>query len=158
MRNRIHNSSNPYQVYDKYPRALCVCSAGLLRSPTTAVVLAGDDYKYNTRAVGADSGHALVPLDPVHLVWADVIVFAERCHFDLAKAEERIQSKNPELKWEDSIMSNKPVYILNIPDQYEYRHPTLVAEIKDRFKQALKQADGATSGVFEVPRSPSMYS
>jgi len=61
LRNRIHNSSNPYQ--GKFKRVLCVCSAGLLRSPTTAFVLSQEPYNYNTRAAGIVDDYALVPVD-----------------------------------------------------------------------------------------------
>ncbi len=72
MFNRVHNAGNPYQ--GGYKKVLCVCSAGLLRSPTAAVVLAQDPFNYNTRAVGTDKGHAFMPLETVHLTWADEIV------------------------------------------------------------------------------------
>ena len=46
--NAMHNCTNPYQTGTE--KILCVCSAGLLRSPT----LAGELYKrgFNTRAAG----------------------------------------------------------------------------------------------------------
>lgn len=49
--NRIANASNKFQ--GSYKRVLCVCSAGLLRSPTAALVLSKDPYNFNTRACGA---------------------------------------------------------------------------------------------------------
>ena len=48
--NRLGNSRNIYQGKDK--RVLCVCSAGLLRSPTAANVL-HKEFGYNTRACGS---------------------------------------------------------------------------------------------------------
>ena len=50
LMNRIANSTNPFQK--DYKRVLCVCSAGLLRSPTAAYVLSQAPYNYNTRAAG----------------------------------------------------------------------------------------------------------
>ena len=58
-RNRLHNATNPYQ--GSYKKVLCVCSAGMLRAPTAAVVLSRPPYDFNTRAVGTDLGTALIP-------------------------------------------------------------------------------------------------
>lgn len=70
--NRKWNSHNEYQ--GKHKRVLCVCSAGLLRSPTAAWVLSNPPYNFNTRAAGIDVGHALIPVDDVLIEWADEIV------------------------------------------------------------------------------------
>lgn len=70
--NRLANSSNIYQ--GKFKRVLCVCSAGLLRSPTAAFVLSQEPYNYNTRAAGLIKEFALVPVDEVLIRWADEIV------------------------------------------------------------------------------------
>lgn len=67
--NRIFNSGNPNQ--GDYKRMLCVCSAGLLRSPTTAYVLSQAPYNYNTRAAGLVADFALIPVDEVLLRWAE---------------------------------------------------------------------------------------
>ena len=75
MNNRLYNCKNPYQGDAK--KVLCVCSAGLLRSPTAAVVL-NREYGYNTRACGTEVGHALIPLDETLMHWADEIVVMDR--------------------------------------------------------------------------------
>lgn len=75
--NRMWNIKNPYQ--GNALKVLCVCSAGLLRSPTTANVL-HKKYGYNTRAAGVDTDHALIPVDEVLLEWADQIVCMENTH------------------------------------------------------------------------------
>ncbi len=68
------NVGNPYQ--SDFKKVLCVCSAGLLRSPTAAWVLSRDPWNFNTRAVGYSEEYALVVLDVVQLAWAnDVVVF-----------------------------------------------------------------------------------
>lgn len=74
MNNRMHNSTNPYQGDAK--KVLCACSAGLLRSPTAAVVL-NREYGYNTRACGIEPSFALIPFDEVLAHWADEIVVME---------------------------------------------------------------------------------
>lgn len=113
--NALHNCKNPFQ--GKFPKALCVCSAGLLRSPTIAYVLSNNGF--NVRAAGVHD-YALVPLDEVLVEWADVIVFAERNHY------EAYVTNNGEPK--------KPFFILGIPDMFEFRDPELVKIVQDKLK------------------------
>lgn len=114
--NRIHNSGNPYQ--GKYKRVLCVCSAGLLRSPTTAFVLSQEPYNFNTRAAGIDTGHALIPVDEVLIAWADEIVCMDEYQ------QKRLQE-----------LTKKPVHNLRIGDNFEYRDKGLIAIVKMRAKE-----------------------
>jgi len=116
MLNRVHNSTNPNQ--GKFKRVLCVCSAGLLRSPTVAYVLSQEPYNYNTRAAGIEESYALIPVDQVLLSWAQEIVCV---------------SKSQKRRLEDSLIEfgyKKPVVCLDIPDNFEYRDPELIAAIK----------------------------
>lgn len=127
--NRKHNAHNPYQ--GKYKHVLCVCSAGLLRSPTTAWVLSNEPYNFNTRSVGIDVGHALIPLDEVLIEWADEIV----CMDEYQK--KRIQE-----------MTEKPVYNLRIGDNFEYRDKGLCKMIQMRYDEIVLKK-GETD---EVPK------
>lgn len=117
--NALHNCSNPYQ--GQYKKVLCVCSAGLLRSPTTAIVLQRT-YNYNTRACGVHD-YALIQFDDVLGTWADEIVCVEQ-----------------------SIANNIPdqfknkVITLNIPDRYEYMNPELQEIIKEQYDNALRNS------------------
>lgn len=120
--NRKWNCQNEYQHYDKYKRILCVCSAGLLRSPTTAWVLSNEPYNFNTRAVGIDVGHALIPLDDVLLEWADEIVCMDEYQ------QKVLQEK-----------TKKIVHNLKIGDSFEYRDKGLVTMIKMRAKEIWGQ-------------------
>lgn len=114
--NRKHNAHNPYQ--GSFKKVLCVCSAGLLRSPTAAWVLSNEPFHRNTRACGIDVGHALIPLDDVLLEWADEIV----C-MDAHQAKE-VRAK-----------TSKPVLCLDIDDSYAFRDTALVHKIRERYKQ-----------------------
>lgn len=114
MRNRLWNCRNPNQGTTL--KVLTVCSAGLLRSPTLAHILSSDPYNFNTRAVGLDEGHALIPLDDVHLEWADVVFCMDR-----SMAEE-VERKGFEGQ----------IFNLSVPDNFEYRDPELVNIMKDR--------------------------
>jgi predicted protein tyrosine phosphatase len=116
LMNRLANSTNPYQ--GKYKRVLCVCSAGLLRSPTAAWVLSQEPYNFNTRAAGITKEFALVPVDKVLLHWADEIV--------VMKPDQAEQIR-------DLLDTPKPIVVLNIPDEFSYRDPTLIELIKTAY-------------------------
>lgn len=120
LRNRMHNCKNPYQ--EDYKKVLCVCSAGLLRSPTAALVLSQDPYCFNTRAAGLDEGHALIPVDEVLIEWADEIICMDEYQ------QVRL----------DALAPNKPVYNLNIADSYSYRDNKLAEEIREKYDEAKK--------------------
>jgi len=118
--NRLANVQNEYQNIDKYKRVLCLCSAGLLRSPTAALVLSQEPFNFNTRAAGVSTEYALVLIDEFLIRWADEIV-----------------CMGPEQKQTLDFLMHKdnktPVYVLNIPDDYEYRDPKLMKLIAERY-------------------------
>lgn len=122
--NRKWNCNNPNQ--GEFKRVLCVCSAGLLRSPTLAWVLSNEPYNYNTRACGLDTGHALIPIDDVLLEWADEIFCMDEY------MEKRIRE-----------LTHKPVTNLRIGDNFEYRDKGLLTIIKLRLDDLTK---GDTNG------------
>jgi len=119
LMNRLANARNPYQ--GKHKKVLCVCSAGLLRSPTTALVLSQEPFNYNTRAAGMTPEFALIPVDRVLLHWADEIV----CMDDRQKAQ-----------LEGMLEETKPIIVLNVPDQYGYRDPDLMKIIRASYESA----------------------
>lgn len=114
--NRLANCSNRFQTDAK--RVLCVCSAGLLRSPTTANVL-HQQYGYNTRAAGIEDEYALIPMDDVLATWADEIVAVEE------SVAARIRARFPE--YADKLVT------LAIPDRHEWNHEDLRAEIINQY-------------------------
>ena len=118
MNNRLWNTKNPHQ--GRYKRVLCVCSAGLLRSPTAALVLSQEPYNYNTRAAGAMADFALVPVDGVLIDWAEEIVCMEQSHANALQ--------------DNFDVSRKTIHVLGIPDNFAYRDSKLVELIKDRYK------------------------
>lgn len=118
--NRIANTSNRFQGETK--KVLCVCSAGLLRSPTMAVVLSQEPYNYNTRAAGLSKEYALIPVDEVLLHWADEIVCAES--WMAQEIEEMLTALG---------LQHKDLIALDIPDQYGYRHPKLMELIREKY-------------------------
>ena len=124
--NRLNNCTNPYQ--GDFKKVLCVCSAGLLRSPTAAWVLSQEPYNFNTRAAGATEDFALVPVDEVLLTWADEVV---------TMGPEQAETINTLLKIL-GLYDPPKVISLDIPDNFRYRDPQLVELIKQRYDERTK--------------------
>lgn len=117
LMNRLGNAKNPHQGNHK--KVLCVCSAGLLRSPTAALVLSQPPFNYNTRAAGMVPQFALINVDRVLLNWADEIVCMEK---EQQEALEKV--------------TDKPIICLDIQDSYEYRESRLIWLIAEKYKAA----------------------
>lgn len=125
MNNRLANAQNQFQ--GKRKRVLCVCSAGLLRSPTIAWVLSNEPYGFNVRAAGVATEYALVPVDNVLLDWADEIVCAEEDHAVQVRAMlEKFGGA--------SQLIDTPVHVLSVPDRYKFRDPELVELVEQAVK------------------------
>ena len=122
LMNRLANCTNRYQ--GEYKRVLCVCSAGLLRSPTAAFVLSQEPYNFNTRAAGLTPEFALVPVDRVLLEWADEIVVMS------AQQAEQIRAM---------LEDEKPIVVLRIPDNFRYRDPELIRLIRESYDKHTKE-------------------
>lgn len=125
LMNRLGNCKNYNQGESK--KVLCVCSAGLLRSPTAAIVLSREPFNFNTRAVGIIKQFALIPIDEVLLEWADEVVCMEQEQYDLLKK-----------------MTKKPIVCLEIQDSYEYRDEGLMWLIEAKYKQIKEKKDELT--------------
>lgn len=117
--NRLANCHNKYQGSAK--RVLCICSAGLLRSPTAANVL-HKEYGHNTRAAGISIDFALIPVDAVLLAWADEIVVMESW---------MTHNLPPEF--------DKPIICLQIEDNYEFMDEELQRKILTKYKEKTNE-------------------
>lgn len=111
-RNQLTNIHNPYQTDAK--RVLCVCSMGLLRSPSLANVL-HQELGYNTRACGTAENFALIPMSEALIHWADEIVYVD----EDCKAYLDIETKE-ELSLADAVERT-----LAIPDEYDWNDPQM---------------------------------
>jgi predicted protein tyrosine phosphatase len=121
--NRLGNCQNPYQGTTK--KVLCVCSAGLLRSPTAAVVLSQAPFNHNTRAAGISKEYALVEVDDVLLTWANEIVCMSK------EQQEELLKRLAILDLDKDIQ----VINLDIPDSFAYRDPQLMRLIKEKYNE-----------------------
>lgn len=116
-RNRLANTTNPYQGTRK--KVLAVCSAGLLRSPTIAWVLSNPPFDFNTRSCGVTVEYALIPLDDALITWADEIIVVERYMKDIILEN----------------FSDKIVHVLETPDMYECRSEELINIVTPKLRE-----------------------
>ena len=135
LMNRLGNCHNSYQ--GQFKRVLCVCSAGLLRSPTTAVVLSQDPYNFNTRAAGIVEDFALIYVDQVLLEWADEIV---------------CMTPNQKVELEEMLLKRKKnieVISLDIDDSFAYRDPELMVIIRKQYDAAQEAIIAKRMGLIQ---------
>lgn len=127
-RNQLHNIGNPFQGAAK--KVLCVCSAGLLRSPTMANTL-HKTFGFNTRAVGSCKDFALIPISQALIWWADEIVFANVDNFLELSQDEKDEIESVGLK----------KTILNIPDDFEFGDNHLEQIIIQQYNDAWSNSE-----------------
>lgn len=127
MRNRLANTKNPFQGDKK--KVLCVCSAGLLRSPTAAWILSNAPFNFNTRACGVEPEYALIPVDEALLYWADEVVVMEEWQKDSI-----LQRYN---------VGNKEIHILHTPDNYGFREQGLVDAMLPKLQEIFIETTSA---------------
>lgn len=129
-RNQLGNAHNTFQ--GKAKRVLCICSAGMLRSPTAANVL-HREFGFNTRSAGI-SDFALVPVSEVLLEWADQIVCMNDDH-----KRQLLFDCLPLMGAEGVRQLEKDVVALGIPDEFEFMNEELQKIILERYKEHTGQ-------------------
>jgi len=112
---------NPFQ--GSFKRVLCVCTGGALRSPTAAEVLSQSPYNFNTRSAGIRPDAIIHASDTLVRVWAQEIVCMEWDHFKFLKSVR---------------MATAPVHCLEIPDDYDFRDPTLQRLIRIKYERVTR--------------------
>ncbi len=115
INNRKHMAKHPSQ--GDFKKVLCICSGGLLRSPTAAWVLSNPPFSFNTRSAGIEDKYALVPVSDILIDWAEEIVCMDVKHYRLLTKKYSVDHKR--------------VRCLNISDDYLYREKKLINLIKE---------------------------
>lgn len=137
-RNRLNNTFNQFQ--GKHKKVLCVCSAGVLRSPTAAHILSAEPFNFNTRAVGTSNEYALIPIDLAHIAWAECIVVMDDSQLEtINKMQMELITDHYGTHY---MLENKfiPVYNLNIEDDYDYRDPAMVSIMTQKLNTLFSDA------------------
>lgn len=104
-------------------RLLFVCAKNRLRSPTAEQVFSNRDGLEVTSA--GLNNDADVPLTGELLAWADLIFVMEKAHLSKLRG-----------KFKRHLRDDQRVICLDIPDDYDYMQPELVALLEakiDRF-------------------------
>lgn len=105
---------------------LFVCSQNKLRSPTAEHVFA-DHPGIHTLSAGTNRD-AEEPLSDELVEWADFIFVMERSHRNKLRSKHR------------AALKDKRVITLDIPDEYEFMDPELIALLKAKMARWLPQA------------------
>jgi predicted protein tyrosine phosphatase len=106
-------------------RALFICSKNRLRSPTAEQVFASwPNVETDSAGLGADAD---VPLSHEQLRWADIVFVMEKAH------RARLSAKFRE------GLNGKKVICLDIPDDYAFMQPELVALLEQKAGKFLRQ-------------------
>jgi predicted protein tyrosine phosphatase len=94
-------------------RALFICSQNRLRSPTAEQVFSSwPNVDVDSAGLGADAN---VPLSTEQIEWANIIFVMEQTHR---------RKLNTKFK---AHLNGKRIICLNIPDDYDYMQPELIA-------------------------------
>lgn len=123
-KNQLANVNNPFQ--GKAKKVLCLCSAGLLRSPTLANAL-HLNYDYNTRSAGVSLSYALVPVSEALLAWADEVVCVSQDVY-----------RELEFLLEDTSIDMPNVHVLDIPDEYEWNDERLEKLLLEQYETKVR--------------------
>lgn len=111
---------------------LFVCSQNRLRSPTAEQIFAGHP---GIEASSAGTNHdADNPLSHELVEWADLIFVMERTHRN--KLQKRFRS----------ALQGKRIVVLDIPDEYEFMDPSLIALMRARMSRYLPAAPVSDQG------------
>lgn len=106
-------------------RLLFLCSRNKLRSPTPEAVF-GEMPEHEVDSAGLNDD-AIQPLDAEQVRWAEIIFVMEPDH------RRRLMRKF------SRELSGKRVVCLNIPDNYDYMDPGLVALLESRVTPHLRR-------------------
>ncbi len=95
---------------------LFICSRNQWRSPTAERIWRKSE-KFNVRSAGT-SPKARKTVGPADIEWADIIFVMQSKH------------KSRLIAHHSRLLDGKKIYILDIPDEYQYMDPELVAELQ----------------------------
>ncbi|MEC4091755.1 MULTISPECIES: low molecular weight protein tyrosine phosphatase family protein [Pseudoalteromonas] len=104
---------------------LFICSRNQWRSPTAEAIWR-KHADFNAKSAGT-SPKARKTVSSTDICWADVIFAMESKHKNRLKAEFA------------RLLDHKPIYVLDIPDNYKYMDPELVQELESLVSAHLEE-------------------
>jgi predicted protein tyrosine phosphatase len=103
---------------------LFICSRNQWRSPTAENIFKGKQGM-QVRSAGTENS-ARIRVSEKMLLWADIIFVMEKKH------KVRLTEKFP------SVISQKEIIVLDIPDEYHFMDPELIEILKTSVEPYLK--------------------
>lgn len=104
---------------------LFICSRNQWRSPT-AEAMWRRVPGYQVRSAGT-SPNAKRTISPTDIRWADIVFVMEKKH------------KHRVIAQFSRMLEHKPIYILDIPDEYQYMDHELVEELKEKVNTIINR-------------------
>ncbi len=104
---------------------LFICSRNQWRSPTAENIWRKNPH-YNARSAGT-SPKARKTVSPADIRWADIVFVMEKKHKNKLCAEF------------NRMLEHKPIYVLDIPDDYQYMDADLIDELDARVQLYLTE-------------------
>jgi predicted protein tyrosine phosphatase len=104
-------------------KLLFVCGKNMLRSPTAEAIFA-EYAELEVDSAGIDRD-AETPIGIEAIQWADIIFVMEKTHLRKLRTKFR------------SALHNKRIVCLDIPDNYEYMQPELIALLNKKILPLL---------------------
>ena len=105
-------------------RILFVCSENRLRSPTAAAVFS--DYDGVEAISAGTNSDCETPVSGDLIEWADIVLVMEKSH------------KNKVSKKFRSLLKDKKVSVLEIPDDFDFMDPLLVRILRNRVPRYVR--------------------
>lgn len=102
---------------------LFICSRNQWRSPTAETIFKKRSG-VQVRSAGT-SPKAKRTVNASDIGWADIIFVMEKKH------KNRLVAQFPKM------LNHKPLYILDIPDEYQYMNAELIVELEDKVNTVL---------------------
>lgn len=109
-------------------RLLFVCSRNQWRSPTAEAVYRNDP-RVEVHSAGVSASARRCVTEKL-LRWADLVLVMESAH------KRRLREDFPE------VFHELRIEVLDIPDEYEFMHPDLIALIRQRVEPLLERGVG----------------
>ncbi len=120
IQRRIKIIKQPYRINcmsENKKNVLFICSQNWHRSKTAETIFS-NNQSLNVKSAGTNT-YAETPLSNQLLTWADTVFVMEPHH------------KQSILKrFDSSIIQDKQIIVLDIPDRYHYMDPTLIDMLK----------------------------
>jgi len=96
-------------------------------------MILAEELGFNTRACGIDIDHALIPISPALLYWADEVVCMD------VRQRHEVEGHIAKFNKKQLMDIDIPIHVLNIADNYAYMDIELQREIRTRYSEVVNE-------------------